>query len=528
MGRYLNIGNENFRCAVNGKYEDKSEAISLFNSALNTKDKMICQTRCRRFGKSMMADMLCAYYDKSCDSRQLFKGLAIEKDPSYEKHLNKYPVIYFSISDFISRYRHDPHIVDKIQSDILKELYEEYSDVPSEPNDDIMAMLLRIKENTGERFIMIIDEWDAITREFDDSEGVMAEYVIFLRGLFKSVNTNDVFVGAYMTGILPIPKDKTQSALNNFRQYTMTNPGQWAKYFGFTKSEVVSLCETYGMDFDDLEKWYDGYRIGDEPSMFNPNSVIEAINRHKCDNYWNTTGAYDAITPYIKMNFDGLRDDVIAMLGAENRQVDIGGFNNDPKCVKSKDDALTLLIHLGYLAYNPEDKTCNIPNMEVQEEMRRAVRDSNWSDVTKVIANSEAMLKAVLRGDTKTVASGLEQVHQDEVKILSYNDENSLSCVLNLAFFTARNHYSIIREMPAGKGFADLVFIPHRSESLPALVIELKYNRSAKTALSQIRKKQYPEALKGQTDNILLVAINYNPKTKKHTCRIEHHIPKIN
>lgn len=521
MGKFINVGNQGFKRATNQRYVDKTMLISDINHTLDSSMCMSCVTRCRRFGKSMAADMLCAYYDKSCDSRELFHGLAVEKDPSFALHLNKYPVIYFSVSDFISHYKHNPKIVEKIEEDLTKELIEVYPEAKANKSGGLMNTLLKISEVTGERFFMIIDEWDAITREFDEGEGVMAEYVNFLRGLFKSVNTSKVFIGAYMTGILPIPKDKTQSALNNFHQYTMVNPGRWAQYFGFTKSEVVDLCHSGNPNFEELEKWYDGYQIGDEPSIFNPNSVIEATYRQRCDNYWSATGAFETVSQYIRMNLEGLKDDIVNMLAGGECPVDIGKFTNDPQCIKSKDDALTLLIHLGYLAYKPKEKVCYIPNLEVREEMRRAAEDSNWTEVTKAIENSEAMLRAVLQGDSKAVASGLEIVHQDEVKILSYNDENSLACALNLAFFTTRNHYSIIREMPAGKGFADLIFLPHRDEDLPALVIELKYNRNAKTALTQIRKKQYPNVLKDHTDNILLVGINYNPKTKKHSCRIE-------
>ncbi|MCD8387560.1 MAG: ATP-binding protein [Bacteroidales bacterium] len=521
MGLYVNIGNRNFQRTRNGEYVDKSRLIAEINDTLDTNKCMTCVTRCRRFGKSIAAEMLCAYYDKSCDSRELFHGLEIEKDPSFEKHLNKYSVIFVSLTTFTSLYNHDPEIVAKMQRDLIADIHSEHPDVELNPNEDLMAFLSRIATQKGERFFMIIDEWDAIIREFKDSEKVMDEYVKFLRRLFKDPITSRVFVGAYITGILPIKKYNTQSALNNFREYTMIQPGKLASYFGFTKQEVEALGSKYGVDPEDLEQWYDGYRIGVEPSMFNPNSVMTAIDNGVCANYWSSTGAYDNVARYIQMNFEGLKEDIVRMIAGEECTVNYVRFNNDLKEIKSRDDVLTILIHLGYLSYNPDTRKCYIPNREVREEMESAVLATKWKELVSAISSSEALLRAVLNRDEASVASGVEKVHQDVVSIQKYNDEDNLSQVVYLAFYSAINDYIIHREYQSGKGFADLAFVPRKHIDAPALLIELKYDKNVKTAINQINERNYPDKLREYASNIILVGINYDPHTKTHTCKIE-------
>ncbi|MCC8070993.1 MAG: AAA family ATPase [Bacteroidales bacterium] len=364
MGRFIDIGNKDFSDAVADTYVDKTKLIPAINSTLRTQARMSCVTRCRRFGKSMAASMLCAYYDKSCSSRELFRGLAVESDPSFQHHLNRYRVIFLSMSDLISKYGHDPEIIEKIQADIMEDVRRVFPEVELEPRDDLMDLLLSIATEKGEEFVMVIDEWDAICREFAD-ESVMDRYVNWLRRLFKGVNTSRVFAGAYITGILPIKKYNTESALNNFCEYTMTAPGRLAPHFGFTAKEVKALCDQRGFSFEEMERWYDGYSIGTEPSMFNPNSVMLALRNGVCSNYWSATGAFDRVATYIQMNFQGLKDDIIAMLAGESRPVRYVRFGNDINIIKSKDDVLTVLIHLGYLSYNPVTRTCRIPNLEV-------------------------------------------------------------------------------------------------------------------------------------------------------------------
>ena len=533
MCTYINKGNDAFRKAINGGYVDKSGLIAVINKTLDTERQYTCVTRCRRFGKSMAADMLCAYYDKSCDSRHLFDGLYISQpdkmvsgkmeDKQFEKHLNKYPVISLDITDFTTQHKNDPDVVRYIQEDVIKDLLSEYSGIMREEGEDLMSVLIKIHAHTGERFIMIIDEWDAICREFDNKTEVVDDYVNLLRRLFKGGNSKKVFAGVYMTGILPIKKYKTQSALNNFEEYSMVDPFTLAGYFGFTQDEVERIAKENNADINELQKWYDGYRIGDEPSIYNPYSVIKAVARGRYKSYWSATGTYDSVSNYINMNYEGLKDAIINMLGGGRCKVDTTGFENDPSLVKTKDDALTILIHLGYLSYDWNTMECYIPNKEVRMEMEKAVRTCNWQHLNKALNASERLLADTLDMNEEAVARGIEQTHDEETSILSYNDENSLACVLSIAYYYAKNDYVMHRELASGKGFADLVFIPRRNVDSPALLIELKYNQDTCAAIDQIKRKKYPAKVEEYTGDILLVGINYDREAKRHTCKIERY-----
>ena len=520
MGMYINVGNAGFRSARNGEYVDKSGLIRIVNETLFTKRRFSCVTRSRRFGKSMAAEMLCAYYDKSCDSRELFKDLEIAADPGFEEHLNKYPVIFLDISDFITRFDGGT-IVSEMDRRIKENVSEAYPDIAVEESDDLMDYLCRIVATTGQSFIFIIDEWDSIYREFEPGTKAMDNYVNWLRRLFKGGQSSQVFAGVYLTGILPIKKYNTQSALNNFVEYSMVDPGDMARYFGFTKEEVFDLAQRHGLDFDELEKWYDGYQIGDEPSMFNPNSVMMALYSRRCRSYWAATGAFDAVSAYIRMNYEGLKDNIISMVAGERCKVNPTKFGNDMRDIHSKDDVLTVLIHLGYLSYNWRKDECYIPNKEVAGEMVNAVEANNWKPVVDTLAKSEKLLHATLEGDEDAVAKGVELAHDDNTSILSYNDENSLSCVLSLAYYYARNDYVMHRELASGKGFADIVLIPRKNVASPAIIIELKVDKDADAAIDQIRRKEYPAKVAEYTGKLLLVGISYDRETKHHSCRIE-------
>lgn len=520
MGTYINKGNSDFQDIVSHEFIDKSGLIPAINETLNSERRYSCVTRCRRFGKSMAAKMLCAYYDKSCDSRELFKGLVAEKDPSFEKYLNKYPTIYLDITDFTTRYS-DEAIVDHIQYSIIEDLKSAYPNVPTKEGDDLMDFLYRIKETCQERFIFIIDEWDSILRELGQDATVTSKYIDLLRRLFKGSGSASVFAGVYVTGILPIKKYNTQSALNNFEEYSMVDPAALAPYFGFTEREVEDLAKKHNVDIAILKQWYDGYIIGAEKSVYNPYSVMKAVLRNNCKSYWATTGAYDSVKTYIQMNFDGLKDTIIKMLTGERVGVNTTKFQNDMRTVTSKDDVLTVLIHLGYLAYDESVERCYIPNKEVADEFSNAVEDTSWTQLAKAIRDSRDLLDATVAGNEKAVAAGIELAHDDNTSILAYNDENSLACVLSIAYIWAKNEYVIHREMATGKGYADLVMIPRRNVERPALVIELKYNHSVDTALSQIKQRNYPSKIAEYTGDILLVGITYDKELKQHICKIE-------
>ena len=520
MGIYINKGNEGFRQIRNSEYVDKSGLIAVVNKTLFTRQKMSCVTRCRRFGKSMAAEMLAAYYDHSCDSRNLFADLKIAGDPTFEQHLNKYPVIYVDMTTFTSSCK-DEGIVTNFLEEIIKDVRAAYPQVEYHEGDHMMKYLQQIVAATGDRFFMIIDEWDAVCRVFEDKPEAMDSYLELLRRMFKDVSAVDVFAGVYMTGILPIKKYDTQSALNNFQEYSMMKPGGMGEYFGFTKDEVNSLAEKHNMELEELEKWYDGYQIGNVSSIFNPNSVMTALMEQWCESYWGRTGATEVITGYIRMNYEGLKDDIIFMLAGGRCKVNPTRFQNDMSIIESKDDVLTVLIHLGYLSYDRNKMECYIPNKEVAGEMENAVEDNNWKPVVDALKASEQLLQDTLDGDEEAVAQGVDAAHDENTSILSYNNENSLACVLSIAYYYAKNDYVMYRELPTGKGFADIVLIPRKNVVSPAIVLELKYNKDADSAIDQIHRKQYPEKVAPHSDNLLLVGINYDKTTKQHQCKIE-------
>ena len=520
MGTYINIGNAGFQSARNGEYVDKSMLISVVNKTLFTERRFSCVSRCRRFGKSMAAKMLYAYYDHSCDSRALFADLAIAADPTFEQHLNKYAAIYLDMTNFVSQYK-DDSIVEKMDAALLEDVSKAYPDVPVTEKDGLMDYLLRVNETKEEHFVFIIDEWDAICREFKPGTKGMEDYLNWLRRMFKSQDGMRVFAGVYMTGILPIKKYKTQSALNNFIEYSMVEPRRMSQFFGFTKDEVRSLAKNYDMDFSELVKWYDGYQIGDDLSMFNPSSVMQAIDCGRCRSFWASTGTFDTVAEYIQMNYEGLKDDIINMLTGGRCKVNPTKFQNDMSVIHGKDDVFTVLIHLGYLSYDWRKDECWIPNSEVASEMVNAVESTNWKHVADALQKSEQLLKATLDGNSEAVARGVEIAHDENTSILSYNDENSLACVLSIAYYNAKNDYVMHRELATGKGFADIVLIPRKNVDSPAIILELKVNKDADSAISQIHRKQYPTKLQEYTDNLLLVGISYDRQTKQHSCRIE-------
>ena len=403
MGNYLNIGNAGFSAVREGIYVDKTGLISFMNRILGTMDKLSCVSRPRRFGKSYAAQMLCAYYDKSCDSRKLFEDLAISKDPSFETHLNQYNVIYLDITGFVSRAfvaGTMSRIVQELQKEVIHELCAACPE--AEKKEYLPDMLYDISQMTGEKFIFIIDEWDALFREAKADTFSQDCYIQLLRGLFKdSGRTDKMIAAAYMTGILPIKKYGTQSAMTDFREYTMLAPKRLAEYVGFMEPEVRALCEQYGMDFEEAKKWYDGYSFSRVKSIYNPNSVIEAVKSGEFGNYWTQTETFETLRIYIDMDEDGLKEAIIQMLGGARIKIDVGAFQNDMTTIKGRDDILTLFVHLGYLAYDMSSRSVYIPNEEIREEFVRAVTHGRHTEIAKLIRGSDALLDATLNRDDK-------------------------------------------------------------------------------------------------------------------------------
>ena len=522
MGIYLNPGNDAFQEAVNSEiYVDKSMLIAFTNKKTRTSQKNICVSRPRRFGKSMAADMLVAYYSRGCDSRELFKNLKIARNPSFEKHLNKYNVIHLNIPNFLEDAENADDVIQFIKEDVMDELLHSFPDVQMPKRLTLTKALATIFNATKVPFIFIIDEWDCIFREYKDNKNAQEAYLIFLRGLLKNQSYAAL---VYMTGILPIKKYGKHSALNMFDEYSMTNAEPIEEFTGFTEDEVRQLCQTYQMDFSETKKWYDGYSLNHH-SIYNPKSVVEAMMRKKFDNYWTKTETYESIRTYIEMNYDGLRDSIIEMIAGERKEIDTTTFTNDMVTFQIQDDVLTLLIHLGYLAYDFDTKEIFIPNYEIREQFISTVRVLGWNDVIKSIQLSDKLLQATLQMQEEKVAEIIEEVHRQNTSIIQYNNENSLSCVLSLAYYSAKKDYVMYRELAGGDGFADLVFVPRKNCQLPAFIVELKWNKSAETAIDQIKKKKYAECLQDYAGEILLVGINYDRDSKednkKHICVIE-------
>ncbi len=526
MGIYLNPGNKSFRNILNDIYVDKTGLIDFVNSTIDTPRKLTCFSRPRRFGKSFAAKMLCAYYDKSCDSRPLFENLVISRSASYETYRNKYDVIYLDITRFISLTPDIKEIVNDIQSRVVAELAQSYPSFVKINERHLADALADISQATESEFIIIIDEWDALFREAKNNESLQREYIQFLRGLFKSGTTTDkTIAAAYMTGILPIKKYGTESALTDFREFTMANPSRLAEYVGFTESEVQELCRTYHMDFDSMRTWYDGYSFSRIQHIYSPNSVINAIQNEEFQNYWSSSETYESLKNYISMNLEGLKDAVIAMLGDQEQKADPLYFQNDLTSLTNKNHVLILLVHLGYLAYNQNKNTVSIPNLEVADSFKLAIQDVGWEQIGTALMDSEDLLAATIRGDACAVEHALEEIHSAKSSILKYNDENSLACAIYIAYYTAERYYEIFRELPSGKAFADIAFIPHKGIDKPAMIVELKYDKSADTAIRQIKERRYDGKLRDYENNLLLIGINYNKDRldKKHECIIENY-----
>lgn len=524
MGRFLNPDSSAFQVALNSRiYVDKTGLIEYTNSVLDTTNAYICNSRPRRFGKSYAANMLAAYYSKGADAEQMFSRLRISQTPDFKKHLNKYDVIHIDIQWFLANCEDANTVVPFIANSVLAELRALYPEVLSQEPGSLSDALSRVKDQTGQKFVVIIDEWDAIIRDDAITETVQDEYLNFLRGMFKGVEPTKYIQLAYLTGILPIKKEKAQSAVNNLDEFTMLQADELAPYIGFTEDEVTALCEQYHRDFDKVKKWYDGYLLNGY-QVYNPKAVVSVMTKGKFRSYWSETGSYEVVVPLICMNYDGLKNAIIEMLSGSAVNVNTATFKNDPARIQNRDDVLTYLIHLGYLGYDEENETAFVPNEEIRQELITAVRSSNWDELIAFQQESRKLLAATLSMDEKQVAAEIDKIHSEYSSAIRYNDENSLSSTITIAYLGAMQYYfKPVRELPTGRGFADFVFIPkpEYKSTYPALVVELKWNQDTTTALQQIEDKKYPESILDYTGEILLVGINYDKTSKEHQCRIE-------
>lgn len=556
MGMYLDPGNDSYRKAIKSDiYIDKTGIIKVLNKNIGKEHCYFAVSRARRFGKSMVAGMLDAYYSMGCDSKELFAPFIISESPDFEEHLNKYHVLHFDMATFLNdansyrlkgqslrdsaddeesnRIRMYSNPINLMNDTILKDFRNAY---PELIGKDIMTVPKAIEEvwrNDGHQFVIIIDEWECVIRDAKDDNDLIMDYLKYLRGFFKTEESKQFLALGYITGILPIKKFDGESAMNNFTEYTMISPKDLAPYFGFTEEEVVQLSvKNDYMDIEEIRRWYDGYlmsyveitssgRSRVNLHMYNPNSLVEAFTFGECESYWKNTGAFGGLNNYIAMNMDGLKDAIITMLTGEEYPVDTGSYQNDLTSFKNKDDVLTALIHMGYLGYDPATKNAFIPNEEIRDVFESAIKVGDWNDISDALRKSDGLLKATWDGDSDKVAEIIEASHQDYTSILEYHDENSLALAIMMSYYTARKHYMIIRELPSGKGFADIAFIPKKDVVHPAMIVELKWNKTADAAISQIHNKNYAGKLKDFGGELLLVGINYDRAEKRYTCKIE-------
>lgn len=529
MGFYVNPPADGFEAILKGnRYVDKSELIAYTNHVLGTENMLTCFSRPRRFGKSFAAKMLVAYYSKGADAKALFKNLRIARmngveNACFEENLNRHDVIFIDITSFISMASDIRETVADLQADIIKELIKTYPCCISEGTTSLFRALMQVHEMTGNKFFIIIDEWDALFREAKDDKKLQQSYIQLLRSMFKSGQTSQVITGAYMTGILPVKKYGTQSALTDFREFTMLEPGPLAPFIGFTEDEVKALCRIHGMDFEKTRKWYDGYRFSDNEHVYCPNSIMELVSRKKFDSYWTKTETYESLRDYIDLDYLDLKDGIVEMLGGKHCRIDTGTFQNDMTSISSRDDIFTLLVHLGYLAYDFDEKAVFIPNEEGRIEFVRAVKEGRRTELAKAVKMSDKLLEATLQMDESAVAKMIEAVHLSEVTPKNYKDEQALRYVVIMAYLSCMDHYLRFEEIASGRGYCDILFLPRRTSSKPALLIELKKDKSTNKAIQQIKEKQYTEIMR-QFDydgKLLLIGINYSTKTGRHTCRIE-------
>ena len=525
MALYLNVGNESFQESLNSLiYVDKSPLIEILNKSIKTKNKYFCLSRPRRFGKSVTAQMICSYYAKGQDCSPLFDDLKIASFDDYKKHLNQYDVISINISDEFSRASHNvKSMTDILTKSIVRELKEEYPNCVISSPEFLDLTLQEVYNYSKVPFVFVIDEWDCIMREKKEDPDSLKQYLEWLKAIFK----DKPYVGlAYMTGILPVKKYGSHSALNMFTEYSMTEPLNLGQYIGFTENEVKDICKQHDVAFNQMQQWYDGYSFKDVPHIYNPNSVVNAATYKKYISYWTKTETFESLQEYIDMNMEGLRDDIVKLIAGEDVIIDVSTFSNDMVTFHSKDDVLTLLIHLGYLAIKGSTNLgviVHIPNEEIKLEFKTCVKNNNrYAGVYDLIKNTDVLLNDIWSLNSEAVAKIFDEAHQDHTSILTYNNENSLANVNAISLFlSTTNTYNVVRELPTGKGYADLVYLPKSGVNKPALLIELKFDKSALTAITQIKEKNYLQFFKDYKGEVLLVGINYSKGTKTHQCIIE-------
>jgi len=500
-----------FRETINSDiYVDKSMLIEKVSSKIRKTNKYVCITRPRRFGKTINANMLGAYYSKAFDSRNLFAGLQISKSAMYEEHLNKHNVIYIDFSRRPDGCESYQQYITAIVTGLKNDIRKMYPELQEEEYFSMSQMFA----DTGENFIFILDEWDSVFYEKYMSVDDKHKFLKLLKELLKDQPYVEL---AYMTGVLPIAKYSSGSELNMFREHNFMNDRIYEEYFGFTEDEVKNLCKNHqGVSFEELKNWYDGYHMSDGRSLFNPRSVTCALIDNVCLNYWTETGPMNEIANCVENNVDAVREDIVKLVAGIPVEIELQGYSASELQLNTRDEILSAMVVYGFLSYY--DRNLHIPNCELMEKYQRVLSRDSMGGVKEVVDRSKEMLQATLACDEEKVAAILEYIHDKEIPFLQYNDENSLSCVITLCYLYARNDYIIEREAKSGKGYCDYLFVPRKKDK-SAIILELKVGKSPKEAIEQMKKKNYIQKVE-HCKEVLFVGISYD-KEKKHACRIE-------
>ena len=420
--------------------------------------------------------------------------------------MNELPKPNCSYEEFIEGYT----------KDLAEDVVSSYPDVKIDKSKYLPKIFSQVYNETNESFIFIIDEWDYIFNNSLFSENDRKSFLEFLRDLLKDKAYVEL---AYMTGVLPIAKYSSGSALNMFREYNALTDKKYYKYFGFSVKETKELCEKQDeVTFEELKEWYDGYKAFKGEDVFNPRSVVYALNDGVCQSYWTNTGPMDEIIYYINSNIGEVKDDIVSMVSGIPLEIKLKGYGAEQKELNTRNQILSAMTIYGFLSYY--DETLTIPNKELRIKFEEALEDKSMGEISKLVLKSNEMLKATLRKDTKTMEELIEEAHDINIPIIKYNDENSLACVVTLAYLNARTKYKIVREMDAGAGRADFIFYPN-DKSKPAFILELKKNSTPEKALKQIKDKRYAMSLREYTGKKFAVGISYDENFKNHKVKIE-------
>lgn len=525
-----NIGDTLYcETAASPFFADKTALLTELIPLIGSQSKYICITRPRRFGKTVMANMIGAFFGKGADSSDIFGKLEIVQKEEYQKHLNQHNVIQIDFSAVNNQCKSYCDYIENIQELLREDLHAAYPDVAFRNKGDAAEDLIRIHTKTKEQFIFVLDEWDAVFHMPFIKKDDKQEYLLFLKSLLK----DKAYVSlAYMTGVLPIAKYSDGSELNMFVEYNMATRERYSTYFGFTEDEVDMLYKKYlkisknpKITRGGLRTWYDGYHTASGVRMYNPRSVVCALQDNQLDNYWTNSGPYDAIFYYIRNNIAAVREDLVLMVMGERVAAKVQEYAATSTELDTKNQIYSAMVVYGLLTY--EDGEVFIPNKELMGKFEEVLQSKgSLGYVYQLAKESDRMLNATLHGDTETMSEILSYAHNTETPILSYNHEVELSAIVNLVYLSARDKYRIEREDKAGEGYVDFIFYPVRPGD-DCIILELKVDHTPEEAIQQIMDKQYTLRFKGKlgekpkyTGRILLVGIGYSKETKKHVCKV--------